>query len=273
MFWVYKCNSKDNPHQRTWGDWAEVFESTEAQYWGTTRIIPDLEKLRIGHNIIAYQTDRNELVGVAKVVGWEADRRSYKWVVVKPTARLGVKVRPLKEAHPAIGRIPALQPGPIKTLYAISDSAARLLLRAAGFRLEIAPSPSGAETNVAGAGFGEPAQNRLVEQAAVRHVRKHYVAGGWSVEDVSADRCGYDLRCRRGRTERHVEVKGARGGGQQFIITAGELARWEGDGRFVLAFVGYSLRTSPSLTFFPGKSGRSDFVMRPLAYIASRRAR
>ncbi len=93
---------------------------------------------------------------------------------------------------------------------------------------------------------------------------------GWHVADVSAQNRGYDLPCRRSRDERHVEVKGARGGGRQFVITARELATWKKDERFVLAFVGFSLQARPSIAFFPGTSGREEFALQPLAYMASR---
>ena len=53
------------------GDWAEVFESQEPQWWGTTEIVPELSNATRGDTILAYQTDRNELVGVARVVGWK----------------------------------------------------------------------------------------------------------------------------------------------------------------------------------------------------------
>ena len=41
-FWIYKCNSKGREHQRAWGDWAEVFASTAAREWGTTKFVPEL---------------------------------------------------------------------------------------------------------------------------------------------------------------------------------------------------------------------------------------
>jgi len=44
MYWVYKCNSKDREYQRTYGDWAEVFESAGPQWWGTTKIVQSYPK-------------------------------------------------------------------------------------------------------------------------------------------------------------------------------------------------------------------------------------
>ncbi len=272
MYWVYKCNSKGREYQRTYGDWAEVFESEEAQWWGTTKIVPELAKATVGDTILAYQTDRNELVGVARVVGWKPQGK-FKRLILRPVRAIGVRVRPLKEANSKVASIPALQPGPIRTLYPISRGDAVALLRAAGTKLALggSGSESSAEQAVKGAGFGTPEQNKLVERAAVRHVVRHYKFQGWSVSDVSSENYGYDLICKRsGAAERHVEVKGARGDGQQFILTTKELNAWTKDKRFVLAFVGSVLSAKPSLSFFPRAASQSEFLIHPLSFIARR---
>jgi len=270
-FWIYKCNGKDRDYQRTYGDWAEVFESTEAQWWGTTKVVPELANASVGDTILAYQTDRNELVGVARVVAWK-HQGQYKRLVLKPTRTIGVRVRPLKKVNARVARIPALQPGPIRTLYPISGADARALLKAAGVQLaRAAEEPEvNAERAVQGAGFGTPEQNKLVERAAIKHVKNHYKYQGWSVRDVSSENRGYDLLCKRSGEETHVEVKGARGDGQQFIITAREVSTWTNDKRFVLAFVGAALTAKPSLAFFPRAASQKEFVLRPLSYIAKR---
>lgn len=270
-FWIYKCNGKNREYQRTWGDWAEVFETTEAQWWGTTEVVPELARAKIGDTVIAYQTDRNELVGVARVVAWKPQGK-YRRLILKPVQRLGVRVRPLKGANPKVAQIPALQPGPIRTLYPISETDARTLLKAAGRRVaEAANEPEdNAARSVQGAGFGTPDQNRRVERAALSHVTRYFRDQDWSVEDVSSENRGYDLLCKRSRAQRHVEVKGARGEGQQFIITARELETWTNDKHFLLAFVGNALSAKPSLSFFPRDATRAEFEFRPLSYVARR---
>jgi len=270
-YWIYKCNAKGHEYQRTYGDWAEVFASTEAQWWGTTKIVPELANARVGDMILAYQTDRNELVGTARVVAWKR-QGPHKRLVLKPTRPIGVRVRGLKERSTRVAKIPALQPGPIRTLYPISTPDAKALLAAAGVHLahSLPDSEADADRATQGAGFGTPAQNKLVERAAVNHVKRHFKNLGWAVRDVSFENRGYDLLCRRSREERHVEVKGARGEGQQFIITARELDAWIKDHRFILAFVGAALTAKPSLAFFPQASSQKEFVLRPLAYIAKR---
>ena len=72
-----------------------------------------------------------------------------------------------------------------------------------------------------GAGFGDPAENKLVETAAVRAVVKHYEVSGWLVRSVERDKCGFDLECTKGGVIQQVEVKGVGGTGLCFIITAG----------------------------------------------------
>jgi hypothetical protein len=272
MYWIYKCNAKDRDYQRTYGDWSEVFDSNEVQHWGTTKIVPELSNAKPGNLILAYQTDRNELVGLARVVRWEPHGK-FKWLMLKPVQAIGVRVRPLKVANPKVARIPALQPGPIRTLYKISSSDAALLLSAAGMQLakEADVSEDRANLIAKGAGFGEPASNKRVERAAVRHVARHYKSRAWSVKDVSSKNLGYDLVCKVSGNERHIEVKGASGDGQQFILTAKELKSWTNDKRFVLAFVGRALSAKPSLSFFPGSKSQGEFEIGALSFLAKRR--
>ncbi len=74
-----------------------------------------------------------------------------------------------------------------------------------------------------GAGFGTAELNRLVEQAAMKHVTAAYEAGGWTVEDVSRRKVGWDVTCRRGGDERHVEIKGCSGSRPAVMLTVNEL--------------------------------------------------
>jgi hypothetical protein len=271
MYWVYKCNSKDREYQRTYGDWKEVFESQEPQWWGTTEVVPELSNAKVGDTILAYQTDRNELVGVAQVVGWKSQGK-FKRLILKPGRTIGVRVRPLKKANPKVARIPALQPGQIRTLYSISRADASVLLKAAGVHMALAAevSEGGAEQAAKGGGFGTPENNRRVEKAAMRHVMRHYKSQGWSVEDVSSHNRGYDLICKASGDQRHVEVKGASGEGQQFILTAKELKAWSSDKLFVLAFVSKSLSAKPSIAFFPRAKSQAEFSIRALSFMATR---
>lgn len=135
-WWVYKCNSKNQPHQVVCGDWGWFFDRGRIGQWGSTESVPELIKLARDDSIICYQTDQNELVGICRVVRFQGSGES-KRVYLEPLERIGVKVRPLKEASRKIASIPALQPGPIRTLYEISGRDALLLLKAAGSSYDV----------------------------------------------------------------------------------------------------------------------------------------
>lgn len=271
-YWIYKCNAKKHPYQVASGDWDEVFASVEPSSWGSTEWTDELRKARAGDVILAYQTDRNELVGLARVVRFES-RKGYRDIILRPLEELRVKVRPLKKASRDIGRIDALQPGPIHTLYSISATDADKLLKAAKaeYRVDIASATEASEKAMSGGGFGSPEENRRVERAAVTFVRRYFKRYGWGVRDVSATRCHYDLECRRGRSTLHVEVKGTRGTDQQFILTHAEAETWKADPRFRLALVTSAL-AKPRLFQFRGPQALKGFHMKPIAFVCVSRA-
>jgi hypothetical protein len=124
-----------------------------------------------------------------------------------------------------------------------------------------------------GAGFGDPEQNRKVEQAAVQIVAESYRKEGWQVTSVEAQRCGFDLLCRRDGTEAHVEVKGAAGSERRFIVTAGELRHATDDDRFVLALVTNALTETPTLEHWPAPSFHDQFAFEPIQYWAVSKAK
>lgn len=73
-----------------------------------------------------------------------------------------------------------------------------------------------------GAGFGDAETNRLVEAAAMRVAIETYA--GWDFDDVSKDKCGWDITFRRNDREEHVEVKGVKGQKPRVLLTRGEVA-------------------------------------------------
>jgi hypothetical protein len=259
-FWIYKCNARRSPgHYK--GDWDDVFVTDAPTDWGSVKDLPQLSQAQPGDQVIALQSDRNELVGVAVVVGRDRNRN----LVLRPEQQLRIKVRPLKKRSRGVARIPALQPGPVQTLYAISDTDAKLLLRVAALSIRdegraLASSASGtAEQSQGGAGFGRPEQNREVERAAIRFATKFYRHLGFRVDDCSTRNLGYDLDCRRGRRALHVEVKGAMGKAKQFIITRNELRTWRRDPSFVLALVTEALRAPRLQTWRAKDHPRFEF--------------
>lgn len=124
-----------------------------------------------------------------------------------------------------------------------------------------------------GAGFGDPEQNRKVEQAAVGIVAEWYRREGWQVTSVEAQRCGFDLLCRRDGTEAHVEVKGAAGNERRFIVTAGELRHATSDDRFMLALVTNALGKRPTLEHWTAPRFREQFAFEPIQYWAVSKAK
>lgn len=119
-WWIYKCNSKNKQHR---GDWDYYFEHPKSS-WGATADISQLTDLAVKDFVIAYQTDRNELVGLTKV------RSIQRKLYLDPIEEIRVKVRPLK-VDPKIDAIEALTSAARKTLHELTPTQARLLLRAA----------------------------------------------------------------------------------------------------------------------------------------------
>ncbi|MBK8979637.1 MAG: DUF3883 domain-containing protein [Planctomycetes bacterium] len=266
-FWVYKCNSRGWPHQRVQGDWNEVFASREPLEWGSTEYVADVGMAKTHDVILAYQTNRNELVGVAEVVRLRK-RGDYRDLILKPIEELRVKVRPLKEASERIARIPALQPGPIRTLYEIAPSDADALLRAARahHKVSVGSAVEDAESWASGGGFGSAAENRKVEMAAMREARRRLKREGWRIRDVSAQRCGYDRDCKRRGEVLHVEVKGVRGPEKRFILTRREAQTWKRDRHYCLFLVTNALTGRPAVAQYPGAWGLEQITQQPIAY-------
>ena len=117
-------------------------------------------------------------------------------------------------------------------------------------------------------GFGTPDENRRVELAAVAFVTRRFKKDGWKVEKVSLEKRGYDLLCQRGRSKKHVEVKGCKGSQVKFIITKNEKKAWSSDSRFVLALVTNALGSKRGLQEFRSRD-LEKFRFEPLAFVAT----
>lgn len=139
-------------------------------------------------------------------------------------------------------------------------------------RGELEPSSEIVENEItSGTGFGNPETNRRVERAAVSFVTDWYEANGWHVKSVEADKCGYDLLCKKGRIEEHVEVKGVQSSQPSFIITAGEVRQAQTNPSFIICVVTSALSDSRQMIKFVGKDFIRKFEMKPLAYRATLR--
>jgi len=119
-----------------------------------------------------------------------------------------------------------------------------------------------------GQGFGEAESNKSVEFAAVQFASLDYARRGWTVRSVEADKCGYDLECRRSGTLECIEVKGTSGKSMSFIITAGELSAAKRIQEFVLLVVTDALGT-PKPHRFSGSDIVKRFTLDPIAFRAT----
>jgi hypothetical protein len=88
-----------------------------------------------------------------------------------------------------------------------------------------------------GAGFGNSVQNRIVDEAAMKAVQAAYKEDGWTVQDVSADKKGWDLTCTRGPDSYKIEVKGVTGDKPSVLLTANEFRAARNEDNWWLAVV------------------------------------
>lgn len=120
-----------------------------------------------------------------------------------------------------------------------------------------------------GAGFGSAAENRLVEQAAIRAVTRDYKSRGWNVTSQEHRCLGYDLCCTHGKIVEHVEVKGIRGAVCSFIITANETQASRTDPLFKLWVVTNArIPSRRKLWRFPGAKLGTTFDLQLIAFVA-----
>jgi hypothetical protein len=120
------------------------------------------------------------------------------------------------------------------------------------------------------AGFGaSPEENRAAEQAGIRFARAKLRRDGWTVTDRQKDACGYDLECRRGRRELHVEFKGVTGETPGFVITHNERECARRDPYFALWVVTAARTKRPTLHAFAATDLDREFDLRAISYIAT----
>lgn len=112
--------------------------------------------------------------------------------------------------------------------------------------------------------------SKEIEESAIRTVWSWYESRGWKVVSVERDKIGYDLRCRKGREQRHVEVKGRARSGGVVLLTAREWRRAIEDQRFVLAIVS-NIQRDPILNQLTGLEFQRAYDIKPIVFHASRR--
>jgi hypothetical protein len=158
--------------------------------------------------------------------------------------------------------------GHFKRISVVCEAISSALIPA-GFARGAPFSEGGTPITQSGAGFGDAAENKLVETRAVRAVIKHYEQSGWSVRSVERDKCGFDLECKKAGTVEQLEVKGVRGSGLCFVITAGEVKQARENPKFFLMVVTSALSSSPTLTKFSGREFGQRFNLSAIQYRAA----
>ena len=168
-----------------------------------------------------------------------------------------------------------MQRGPAGTIFPLTDEqGSRLIQFVAQAKQPLSTGPRGTasrsnekEAAKIAAGFGDPDKNRLVERAAIAAAKRHYRKRDLSIVSVERDKCGYDLKCYKGRHELHVEVKGSSGLGRGFILTAGELTAAQTDSKFELCLVRNALK-KPTVSTMSAGSMLDNYRFEPLAHRA-----
>ena len=112
-------------------------------------------------------------------------------------------------------------------------------------------SPSGVTITITprGAGYGDPASNAQVEQAAMTLVAREYRRDRWSVDDVSSQDLGWDLTASKGGFVQHLEVKGVSGVKPTILLTRNEHDTAANDPSWLLVVVTRAV-TTPKVSRF-----------------------
>jgi hypothetical protein len=98
-------------------------------------------------------------------------------------------------------------------------------------------------------GFGDPATNAVVEAVGMETVTDDYKSRKWTVEDVAADKLGWDLTCTSRKGEVHrVEVKGLSSRFPVVLLTANEVRAASEEPGWRLAIVTQAL-SDPTLQY------------------------
>jgi len=100
------------------------------------------------------------------------------------------------------------------------------------------------------------AKQVLIEELAVKKAVKYFRNLGYAVRNVG-NKKSYDLECRKGNINIHVEVKGTTTGGESIILTPNEVANAKGH-RSAL-FVLHSIKKRGR----SGVKGGMRFVLNP----------
>lgn len=118
-------------------------------------------------------------------------------------------------------------------------------------------------------GFGTPEHRKKVEKAAERAVIARYEAQGFKSDRVTHLPCGYDFVFTKGKSVRHVEVKGTSSATPQFFLTRNEHSKgMRSNPSWRLAMVTSALSDAPKVTEYDARELARAFDLEPYVYIA-----
>jgi hypothetical protein len=120
----------------------------------------------------------------------------------------------------------------------------------------------------AGAGFGDPVNNRKVETSAVNFVISQLKIEGYAVLSRESEKIGYDLEAKKPSSTLHVEVKGVSGDCLHFPITANEVRYGKLDPKFQLFVVTRATSKAPILHRYTWADVTERFKLNPIVYMA-----
>ncbi len=274
--WVYKCNANDRNPRIARGDWLEFFTIYDGGEWGGSTTMASHTSLDIlwnrmspGDLVLAWQTNRRRAVGLCTVERFDDwvddDGREQRDMILQSVGEPfspPVPLLDLRRTNPQLASVRCFQQGKVSTLYETSASEERMLLRACGISLTALAqtgSPQSSARRQHGAGFGVAAENKRVEEAAVRAFKRRY--RDWKVEDLQKDNMGYDFCVRRGDEKRHVEVKGVGGAQPSFLATRNEVEKAKNDPLWRVCVVTNALSTTPTFREWTAKDFRAGFEL------------
>jgi hypothetical protein len=226
----------------------------------------NLRKVHKGDDVYVYTGDQDlGIIGYAKVKDLQQDNEGWFLDLRFDLKKCQLLLRDLPIRAPLVRRWVAPRAA-VVSLKHVEMKLKKLLPWKSGYAK---PRVSAALQNLGGgSGFGDPAKNRKVEEAAVRKVTSDFRKLGWEVVSVEEERKGFDLLCVKGEQTRKVEVKGVSGSKPSFILTAGEF-RVAADENFRLHVVLNALSKAPVVKKWSGKQMKRDFDFNPIQYFAA----
>lgn len=116
--------------------------------------------------------------------------------------------------------------------------------------------------------FGTPEHRKKVEVAAENAVIEFYKKRGYACKRVTHLPCGYDFIFTKGKSVRHVEVKGTSSPSPRFFLTRNEYEKGlQANPEWRLVLVTSVLSDAPNITEYKAHELKLAFKLEPYVYI------